>query len=133
MYGDEGGTGGGSRAGFVGRRGLMAFILDVIAASPPLLAPPDLIAVTANGGGKASLSSASSSVSPQQREHGRVDVAAAGAATQPAVDLEQALEGVLAKMAGVVLAEVSQKGRRDGSARWLSPGLDVDYCPFAWC
>eukprot|EP00903_Cladosiphon_okamuranus_P005517 g5495.t2 len=52
-----------------------------------------------------SLSSASSSVSPQQREHGRVDAAASGATAQPTVDLEQALEGVLAKMAGVVLAE----------------------------
>eukprot|EP00903_Cladosiphon_okamuranus_P005516 g5495.t1 len=104
MYGDGDGTDG-SRAAFVGRRGLMAFILDVIAASPPLLAPPDLVDFTDNGGGKTSLSSASSSVSPQQREHGRVDAAASGATAQPTVDLEQALEGVLAKMAGVVLAE----------------------------
>lgn len=114
MYGD--GDGGGSRAGFVGRRGLMAFILDIIAASPPPLAPPDLAAVAAaaaGGGSKASRFSASS-VSPQQQEEqeqGRAGAAiASGATPQPAVDLEQELEGVLSKMAGVVLAEVRKEG-----------------------
>ena len=122
MYGDGDDTG--SRAGFVGRRGLMAFILDVIAASAPPLVPPNLLASTVNGGGgggKTPLSSASSSGSPQKGEQSRAEFSAAGAAPHPVVDLEQELEGVLAKMAGVVLAEVRQEGqRRDRSARWLA-------------
>lgn len=124
MYGDGDGAVTGSKAGLVGRRGLMAFILDIIAASPPLLAPPDLSAVAVNGGaggrggcGSTPLSSASS-LSPQEgRGQGRVHVvaAAAGAPTPPAVDLEMELEGVLAKMAGVVLAEVrKRKGETAG-------------------
>lgn len=128
MYGDGDGAVTGSKAGLVGRRGLMAFILDIIAASPPLLAPPDLSAVAVNGGGgggggrggggdNTPLSSASS-LSPQEGGgQGRVHVvaAAAGAPTPPAVDLEMELEGVLAKMAGVVLAEVrKRKGETAG-------------------
>lgn len=118
MYGggDGSGNGNGSRPGFVGRRGLMAFILDIIAASPPLLAPPNLVAVTVNDGGKTPRCPASPA-SPRQGEQGRAGVAAADAVQQP-VDLEHELEGVLAKMAGVVLAEVR---RGEGQAGAMAP------------
>lgn len=108
----------------MGREGLKAFILDIVAASPPLQAPPDHddAVVGENGyGGESGASSSSrswvnssaSAVQLQQtekereKEKGRFSVpAAAGASPQP--DLERELEVVLAKMAGVVLTEVSE-------------------------
>ncbi|CAM9789078.1 unnamed protein product [Pylaiella littoralis] len=112
MYGDA------SKGGFVGREGLKAFILDVIAASPPLLAPPDLVVVAdgdEGGGGSDGVSetprpSASKTVLPhEKRTEGRAGVVAAAdaacAAVLPQPDLEKELGGVLAGMARVVLAE----------------------------
>lgn len=123
MYGDA------SKGGLVGREGLKAFILDVIAASPPLLAPPDLVVVAdgdegggGDGGGgggdgvsETSRPSASKTVLPhEKRTEGRAGVVAAAdaacAAVLPQPDLEKELGGVLAGMAGVVLAEVHAKG-----------------------
>ncbi len=128
----------------VGREGLKAFILDIVAASPPLQAPPDygdaVVGGCGDGDGAGDESGATSSsrsfswadssasaVQLQQSEEEkenekghRVSVPAAagvgpgpGAGPQP--DLERELEGVLAKMAGVVLTEVSEVGTHGGT------------------
>lgn len=99
----------------MGREGLKAFILDIITASPPLLVPPSHAGAGGYGvsNGESSRSSASA-VQPQQteKEKGRASIRAASAAPQP--NLERELDGVLAKMAAVVLNEVSEQGTGAG-------------------
>ncbi|CAM9249070.1 unnamed protein product [Scytosiphon promiscuus] len=110
MYGDAG------RGGLVCREGLKVFILDIIAASPPLNAPPPYLSLDAEDTCASSvpLSAARQRQQNNTRTGGRASGGggrgdgAAGAASQP--DFEQELDGVLAKMAGVVLSEYDADG-----------------------
>lgn len=99
MYGDA------SKGGLVGSEGIQAFILDILAASPPPSAPLENLEHRCNGGTNGKDLDRTPTV------HARRDDSVAGEASGgtgvPEPDFEAELEHVLSKMAGVVLTEAS--------------------------
>lgn len=99
MYGDA------SKGGLVGREGIQAFILDILAASPPPFAPPENLEHRYDGGTNEKGLDQTPAV--RARRVDSVAGEASGGTGVPEPDFEAELEHVLSKMAGVVLAEVS--------------------------
>lgn len=104
MYGDA------SKGGLVGRQGLQAFMLDMIAASPPASAPPDYrdLPHGSVAEGTTTLPHPLSPKIEQRLSGGEGDERIGNAAVE--TDFEVSLAEILEKMAAVVLTQVSDRG-----------------------
>lgn len=104
MYGDA------SKGGLIGRQGLQAFMLDMIAASPPASAPPDYRDLPHGGvaEGTTTLPHPPGPKIERMFSGGEGDERMGNATVE--TDFEVTLAEVLEKMAAVVLTQVSDRG-----------------------